>query len=111
MIELTQLSIPLGLLGLLSALAVYFYVVKQPDGNDAMREIARRIQDGAMAFLRREYTTLLIFIVAIAALLWYTTSRETALAYVTGAFSSMLAGLFGMIAATRANVRTAAAAQ
>jgi K(+)-stimulated pyrophosphate-energized sodium pump len=111
MIELTQLSVPLGLLGLLSALAVYFYVSKQPDGNDTMREIARRIQEGAMAFLRREYTTLLIFIVAISALLWYATSRETALAYVTGAFSSMLAGLFGMIAATRANVRTAAAAQ
>ncbi len=110
MIDLTQLAFPLGLLGLLAAFAIYLYVRKQPDGNDTMREIAARIQEGAMAFLRREYVTLAVFIVVVTGLLWYATSRETALAYVTGAVSSMFAGFFGMTAATRANVRTAAAA-
>ncbi len=110
MIELTQLSVPLGIIGLLVAFAIYLYVKKQPDGNETMREIASRIQEGAMAFLRREYATLLVFIVVVTALLWYATSRETALAYVTGSLSSMFAGFFGMMAATRANVRTAAAA-
>ena len=110
MIELTQFALPLGLLGLLAAFAIYLYVRKQPDGNETMREIAARIQEGSMAFLRREYTTLAVFIVVVAGLLWYATSRETALAYVSGALSSMFAGFFGMTAATRANVRTAAAA-
>ncbi len=111
MIDLTQLALPFGIVGLLAAFAVFLYVAKQPDGNERMREIAKLIQDGAMAFLRREYMTLLVFIVVVAALLWYATTQQTALAYVTGALSSMIAGFFGMMAATRANVRTAAAAQ
>ena len=110
MIELTQLAMPLGLIGLIAAFGIFMYVKKQPDGNETMREISSRIQEGAMAFLRREYLTLVVFIVVVTALLWYATSRETALAYVTGALSSMFAGFFGMMAATKANVRTAAAA-
>ncbi|HEY8483739.1 MAG TPA: sodium-translocating pyrophosphatase [Longimicrobiales bacterium] len=100
----------LGLLGLLSALGMYVYVSKQPDGTDAMRELASRIHEGAMAFLKREYSVLAVFIVVVAALLWWALDGLTALAYVTGAISSILAGFFGMSAATRANVRTAAAA-
>ena len=111
MIDLTQLAVPFGLIGLIAAFGIYAYVKKQPDGNDKMREIAALIQEGAMAFLRREYTVLVAFVVVITALLWYATTRETALAYVTGAVSSMFAGFFGMVAATRANVRTAGAAQ
>ncbi|HEY0674564.1 MAG TPA: sodium/proton-translocating pyrophosphatase, partial [Longimicrobiales bacterium] len=111
MIDLTQFAIPLGIIGLLAAFVVYLYVKKQPDGNDRMREIAALIQDGAMAFLRREYMTLALFVVVVAAALWFATSQQTALAYVSGALSSMIAGFFGMTAATRANVRTAAAAQ
>ena len=111
MIELTQLALPFGIVGLLAAFAIYAYVRKQPDGNDRMREIGTLIQQGAMAFLRREYTVLVGFIIVISVLLGFATTRETAFAYVTGAVSSMLAGLFGMIAATKANTRTAAAAQ
>ena len=111
MLELTQLAIPFGVAGLLAALGIFLYVRKQDAGNETMREISARIQEGAMAFLRREYATLLVFVVVVAVALWFATSRETAVAYVTGALSSMFAGFFGMTAATRANVRTTAAAQ
>ena len=101
----------LGLLGLLGALVLYLYIRKQGSGTDVMREIADRIHEGAMAFLKREYTVLFIFLIVVAALLWVATRPLTALAFVTGALSSILAGFFGMTAATRANVRTAAAAK
>ena len=101
----------LGLLGLLGALVLYLYIRKQGSGTDVMREIADRIHEGAMAFLKREYTVLFIFLIVVAALLWIATTPLTALAFVTGALSSILAGFFGMTAATRANVRTAAAAK
>ena len=64
-----------------------------------------------MAFLRREYTVLAVFVAVVAVLLGLAISRETALAYIFGAISSVLAGFFGMKAATRANVRTSAAAK
>ncbi|MGH7506092.1 MAG: sodium-translocating pyrophosphatase [Longimicrobiales bacterium] len=107
----------LGLLGLAGALVLYLYVNRQSTGNDVMAELAARIQEGAMAFLRREYTVLAVFVVVVAVLLWLAIDRRTggvpltALAYITGAISSVLAGFFGMSAATRANVRTAAAAK
>ncbi|HEX6938384.1 MAG TPA: sodium-translocating pyrophosphatase [Longimicrobiales bacterium] len=101
----------LGLLGLAGAMVLYLYISKQPSGTDLMRELADRIHEGAMAFLRREYTVLVVFLIVVAALLWPAVGRETALAYVTGAASSILAGFFGMTAATRANVRTSAAAR
>jgi K(+)-stimulated pyrophosphate-energized sodium pump len=107
MIDLAQLAAPLGLIGLLAAFAIYLYVRKQPAGTDRMQEIGSLIQEGAMAFLRREYATLVIFIVVVTVALWFATTRETAFAYVTGAISSMFAGFFGMTAATRANTRTA----
>jgi K(+)-stimulated pyrophosphate-energized sodium pump len=101
----------LGLLGLLVALVLYLYVKKQSSGTAAMREIADQIHEGAMAFLRREYSVLAVFLIAVSLLLWWAIGGLTAFAYVTGALSSILAGYFGMVAATRANVRTSAAAQ
>ncbi|MFW5951470.1 MAG: sodium-translocating pyrophosphatase [Gemmatimonadota bacterium] len=106
----TQGAPLLGLLGLLVALGLYFYVRGQDTGNDLMRSLADQIHEGAMAFLRREYTVLAVFVIIVALLLWWAVSGLTSLAYVTGALSSVLAGLFGMEAATRANVRTSAAA-
>jgi K(+)-stimulated pyrophosphate-energized sodium pump len=100
----------LGLLGLGGALVLFLYVNKQSTGNDVMREIAARIQEGSMAFLRREYSVLAVFVVIVAALLWWAIGMMTSMAYISGAFSSVLAGFFGMSAATRANVRTSAAA-
>ena len=77
-----------------------------------MIDLAEQIHDGAMAFLRREYTVLAVFVVVVAILLWLAVGEAPcpALAYVFGALSSVLAGFFGMKAATRANMRTSAAA-
>src|SRR5437867_10122024 len=76
-----------------------------------MIEIAGAIHTGAMAFLRREYSILVGFIVVVAALLSIAIGTGTALAFVAGALCSMLAGFIGMKAATKANVRTAEAAR
>ena len=114
MTELTALAVwsPIvGLLGLIGALTLYVYNNRQSTGTDVMREIADRIQEGAMAFLRREYSVLAVFVVIVTGLLWIAIGPQTSLSYVTGALSSVLAGFFGMSAATKANVRTAAAAK
>ncbi len=96
--------------GLIIAGFIFLYISRQPEGNDKMRGIAKKIHEGAMAYLRRQYTILAVFIVIIFFALFYGLGIQTAIAYVGGAISSMLAGLFGMNAATRANVRTANAA-
>ena len=110
LLDLTSWSWAVGILGLGAALLVYLYLIRQPQGSDAMADLADQIHDGAMAFLRREYTVLALFVAVVAALLFVAIGQASALAYVAGAASSVLAGFFGMKAATRANVRTSAAA-
>jgi K(+)-stimulated pyrophosphate-energized sodium pump len=100
----------LGLLGLGSAFGIYGYVKKQPEGTDVMIDLGEQIHDGAMAFLRREYTVLAGFVVIVALLLGWAIGSTPALAYIFGALSSVAAGFFGMKAATRANTRTSSAA-
>jgi len=109
--ELSQLAPVFGLLGLLMALGVYRHVVALPAGGGLMVEIADSIHTGAMAFIRKEYSILVWFIVVVAALLTLAIGRYTALAFVSGATCSMLAGFIGMTAATKANVRTTEAAR
>lgn len=88
-----------------------------PEGSDRMSKIARSIQEGAMAFLRAEYRILIIFVVAVAALLYWSGSNNeqshglVAVSFAVGAFCSALAGYLGMKIATKANVRTANAAK
>ncbi len=106
----TNLSVILGLVGLAVAIGIYMYISKQPVGSDLMKEIADAIHDGAMVFLKREYTILAGFIVIVAALLAFGIDKWTAITFVSGALCSMLAGYIGMNAATRANVRTSEAA-
>ncbi len=101
----------LGLLGLGMALIMYRYVVAQPSGTAAMTDIADQIHTGAMAFLRKEYSILVWFVLVVAILLAVFITPLTALAFIGGGVCSMLAGFFGMKAATRANVRTANAAR
>jgi K(+)-stimulated pyrophosphate-energized sodium pump len=110
-IDLAWLSWPLGLIGLGFALVLYFYVSRQSPGNETMRGIADQIETGAMAFLRREYSVLALFVLIVGGLLWLAIGMYTALAFFFGAASSMLAGFIGMKAATKANVRTAEAAR
>ncbi len=101
----------LGGVGLLFALMLFITIKRKPTGNALMTELADTIHDGAMVFLKREYTILAAFIVIVFLLLMWKIGINTGIAFVSGACCSMLAGVFGMKAATRANVRTAAAAK
>ena len=85
-------------------------MVKADDGDDTMREIAKAIQEGAQAFLKREYSFLALFVVIVTLVLIFFIDWRTAVAYVVGAVVSGATGYLGMAVATRANVRTAAAA-
>ena len=109
-IAISDMSWVAGIIGLGLAGLTYRYVKNQSTGTDAMEGLAEQIHDGAMAFLRREYTMLTGFVVVIALMLAWAVSQQTAAAYLAGALCSVLAGFFGMKSATRANVRTSAAA-
>jgi K(+)-stimulated pyrophosphate-energized sodium pump len=106
-----QMTPILGLFGVLFAGVLYWSVLRRDAGTERMQEIAEAIHDGAMAFLRREYTILFAFVAVVAALLAWGLDWQTAAAFTFGAALSILAGFSGMKAATRANVRTTAAAK
>ena len=110
-VALTSGAALLGAVGLAIALLIYGYVKRQPYGTEAMRELAEQIQSGAMAFLKRENSVIAVFLVVVAALLAWAIGVDSAIAYVAGGISSSIAGLIGMSAATKANVRTAHAAK
>ena len=107
-----------GILALIFAFIKARWVSKQPAGDEEMQEIASRIQEGAMAFLKREYTVLSGFVLVVAIILAAANSGDGANqspiiagAFVLGAFASGLAGFIGMKVATDANVRTTHAAK
>ena len=101
----------LGLIGMIAALVVYMLVMKYPDGEDKVKKIGDQIHSGALAFMKTEYKYLLVFIAVLVVLAQMFLGTETAIAVVVGAACSSLAGFIGMYAATKANVRTATAAQ
>ncbi|MBT7860014.1 MAG: sodium-translocating pyrophosphatase [Gemmatimonadetes bacterium] len=100
----------LGVAGLIIAFLIYGRIKKADEGSAAMIEISEAIHEGAMAFLKREYSILLIFIAVVFVALWLGVDNKTALAFLAGAACSIIAGFSGMKAATRANGRTAQAA-
>ncbi len=110
-IETGLLSIIIGAIGIIFAIVLLMWIKSKPTGTELMKEISDVIHDGAMVFLKREYTILLGFIVVVSGMLFLYTTPETAYSFIGGAFCSMLAGFIGMKAATAANVRTTAAAK
>ena len=101
----------LGVFGLIAAFVIYGIVKKYPGGEGAVTEIADAIHEGALVFMRREYTILFGFVVVLVILLfWGFQSWHTPTAFIVGALSSALAGYIGMYTATQANVRTTVAA-
>ena len=110
MIAFSNWAAIFGIAGLALAGLIYQWITRQPDGNDLMRKLAGKIHEGAMVFLKREYKILFIFVVVVFVLLSVFLSAQTGLSFIVGAICSVLAGFFGMKAATKANVATAAAA-
>jgi K(+)-stimulated pyrophosphate-energized sodium pump len=100
-----------GVGGLAIALLIYRGVLRVPVDDSKMRTVASAISTGAMAFLKREYQILAIFVVFVALLLGWQLGIQTAIAFLTGAIFSGLAGFWGMKTATQANVRTTQAAK
>ena len=116
--KFVYLAVLFGLFGLIIAWKLFEGVDDEPAGNEKMTEIADAIHEGAMVFLSREYKMLGYFVGGVIILLLILISVQkglwiglwTAIAYATGAGCSMLAGYFGMNAATTSGVRTSQAA-
>ncbi len=101
----------LGVFGLVCAFVVYLLMMRNPAGEGKVQKIGDQIHLGAMVFMRREYLMLAIFAGAVLLIILISPlGFNTALAFLVGALCSASAGWLGMIAATRANVRTATAA-
>lgn len=103
-------AIGISLLAIIYALILASWIIKLPAGSGKMIEIAKAIQDGASAYLNRQYKTISIVLAVIFILLLFY-SPITAVGFVTGAVGSALAGYLGMSISVRVNVRTAEAAK
>ena len=109
-----ELGLGAGILAILYGLYLIAGVLRQPAGNDTMQAIAAAIQEGAMAFLRRQYTTVAIVAVVLFVIIGFLPQPlgwEAAIGFAIGAILSGAAGFIGMLVSVRANVRTAEAAR
>jgi len=104
------LSIGAGAAAILFGIISSQWILKQSAGNDRMQEIAAAIQEGAAAYMNRQYTTIGIVGLVLAVVLAFVLDLPTAIGFVIGAVFSGLAGYIGMYVSVRANVRTAEAA-
>jgi K(+)-stimulated pyrophosphate-energized sodium pump len=112
------IALLMGFIGVLFAIFQAFRVMKKNPGSEEMVKISDAIHEGAMAFLKREYSVVAIFAISAFLLLWIGLSPQgmafslaTGIAYLVGALTSASAGFWGMQISTRANTRTAEAAK
>lgn len=105
------IAVGAGVLGLIFAFYFATSVLKASPGNARMQEISQAIQEGAMAYLNRQYRTLIPFVIVIFFLLFFLKSWETGISFLFGAVLSASAGYVGMGITTRANARTTEAAR
>ncbi|MBN2848846.1 MAG: sodium-translocating pyrophosphatase, partial [Coriobacteriia bacterium] len=99
-----------AVLGTIMAAYLGTWVLKQDPGTEKMQDISKAVQEGALAFLLREYRVLIIFAAVVFVVLGFAVNWLTAVAFLTGGILSAAAGFIGMHVATRANARTAQAA-
>ncbi|MCX9083826.1 MAG: sodium-translocating pyrophosphatase [Candidatus Methanoperedens sp.] len=110
--DLLLYSAPLaGIIGLLFALYLVLYILKLDPGTEKMKAIASAIQEGAMAYLNRQYKTVAVIAIILTVVIAWAINIETAVAFVLGAIMSAAAGYLGMNISVRANVRCANAAK
>ena len=109
-----ELGLAAGILAILYGLYLISWILRQPAGNETMQAIAAAIQEGAMAFLKRQYTTVAIVAVVLFVVIGFAPQPlgwEAAIGFAIGAILSGAAGFIGMLVSVRANVRTAEAAR
>jgi K(+)-stimulated pyrophosphate-energized sodium pump len=99
-----------GALGVIYALVTAAWVIKQSAGSEKMQQISEAIREGATAFLNREYKTVAVVAVVLAALLLYL-GKWTSIGFIIGTCGSAIAGYIGMMVSVKANVRTTEAAK
>ena len=87
------------------------WLKKQPAGDAGMVEISKAIQEGSMAYLNRQYKTVAVVAVILAAVIWFALGAPVALAFLVGGIASALTGYIGMSVAARSNAKTAEAAK
>ncbi len=103
-------AIAMAALALVFAFVKFNWIMSQDKGSEKMQGISKKVQEGAAAFLRAEYSWLSVFVVIVAAVMWTQLTPNTAIAFVSGAVASGIAGYVGMHTATRAALRTTQAA-
>jgi K(+)-stimulated pyrophosphate-energized sodium pump len=105
------LAIGGGAVAVVFAVLLTFLVLRQPPGNERMIEIASAIQEGASAYLNRQYTVIAVIGLIIAVIIGFSINWVTAILYLVGAVLSATAGYVGMNVSVRSNLRTAEAAR
>ena len=105
------IPIILGFLGLVAAYLLYSLVKKYPAGDRNLTDISDEIHLGAMAFMKKEYSILFVFSLVLVFGIYIGLGLDSTIAFIVGALSSSITGFIGMYTATKANVRTATAAE
>ena len=108
--QIIYISIFAGFLAIIFGLLYSFWIFRLDTGNEKMQLIANAIQDGAMAYLKRQYMTIAIVGVILALIIYFTLGLKICIGFLIGAILSGATGFIGMIVSVNSNVRTAQAA-